>query len=134
MMPALIDSNLTESFYIDERGFLYLKISNKNTNYLFTAAELVEYIDIITKTCDKKTNTLLIDVRNFLGEVTFQRPCYLLYAKDLKLKSVCKKVVFITNTAKVNLKIENYISKYKPKVDTKVFNCLEKAIDYCLTP
>lgn len=131
MMPTISTKNETETFYIDFRGFLYLKfISDTNYNFI-TVEQLNKYLDITSKICNKKTPSILIDLRDVRGIVSFADPCFKLLAKDIRLKTVCNKIAIITNSLALSLKLNNYITMYRPDVLTKVYNGLDDGINFC---
>ncbi len=130
-MPTLNKSKHSETFYIDSRGFLYLKLYRQNYYNQLTLEKLNEYIGVISNMCNKTTSSILVDVRDIFGVVRIDHDCLDLLAKDIRLKKVCKKVAFLTNSLPLALKIRNYITKYHPTVHTRVFNHMEEGIDFC---
>ena len=130
-MPDIINNNQTETFSIDLRGFLYLKFVS-NTNYKVITVELLnKYIYIISKICNQNTPSILIDLRDVHGIVSFADPCFKLLAKDIRLKTVCNKIAVITNSLTLSLKLNNYITMYRPDVHTKVYNGIDDGINFC---
>ena len=130
-MPNISHKNQTETFYIDFRGFLHLKFIS-DTNYNAITVELLNrYLYIISKTCNQNTPSVIIDLRDVHGIVSIADPCFKLLAKDIRLKTVCNKIAFITNSLTLTLKINNYITMYRPNVHTKVYKSIDDGIDFC---
>lgn len=133
-MQTFTKTRSTETFCIDSRGFLHLKFRSENNYILLRFEELNHYIDAISKICNSNVSSILVDIRDITGLVSIDFPCYRLLAKDTRLKAVCTKLAFVSNSHHLSLKIENYIAMHKPKVRTRVFNDLEDGINYCTNP
>jgi hypothetical protein len=131
MMPNHTKTNQTETFYIDSRGFLYLKFSRENNYNSLTVTQLNKYLAFISNICNQTTTSILIDLRGVFGIVSISQPCLRLFAKDIQLKTVCNKIAFITNSLPLSLKINNYITMHHPNIYTKVYNNIEDGIDFC---
>jgi hypothetical protein len=130
-MPILTDTYDTESFYIDSRGFLYLKFYRENNFTLKSINLLNEYLEVISNTCNETTASILVDLRDVFGIVTISEPCLRLLFKDIRLMTVCNKIAFITNSPPLSSTINNYIEMYSPKVLTKVYNDIDDGIGLC---
>jgi hypothetical protein len=130
-MPTLNQNNDTETFKIDSRGFLYLKLYREANYNTLTVESLNKYLDTISNVCDKNAKAILVDIRDIFGVVSIDYPCYRLLSKDIRLKNVCQKMAFVTNSLPLQLKINNYITKYNPNVRTRVFKYLNDGVDYC---
>jgi hypothetical protein len=133
-MQTFTNTRSTETFYIDSRGFLYLKFYSTNNYSLLTADQLNEYLDPISNICNKNVTSILVDLSGILGLISIDCDCYKLLAKNIKLKTVCKKMAFITNAIPLRLKIDKYIKVYRPQMHTRVFNYLDAGIEFCTNP
>ena len=131
MLEQNTHSASNQTFHIDEYGILHLKLYGESKYNLLTVKKLNTYISTISNICDKSATSILIDLRNVLGVISIDSSCYWLLAEDLRLKSVCSKIAFITNSLSLKLKIDKYNSIYHPKVETRVFNNVGDGISYC---
>lgn len=120
-----------ETFYIDHRGFIYLKFYRANKYNLITIDQLNEQIEVFSNIFDKNTSSILVDIRDIFGLFSVDFRCFRLLAKDIRLKKVCNKIAFITNSDPLNIKINNYINKFRPTIKTRVFRYIDDAIDFC---
>ena len=130
-MRTLNNTNQTETFHIDSRGFLYLKFYRENNYNLLTVQLLNKYLKVISNICEKTTSCILVDLRGVFGIVSVEKPCLMLLAKDIRLETVCKKIAFVTNSLPLRLKINNYITMHHPIVHTKVYSDIDDGIDFC---
>lgn len=131
MIPDINYPASTQTFHIDKYGILYLNLHGESKYNLLTIERLNNYIDSISKICDNSAESILIDLRNIYGVISIEASCFNLLAKDMRLKTVCRKMAFITNSLPLTLKIDNYITKYHPNIRTRVFNYVEDGIDFC---
>lgn len=131
MMPNICTENETETFYIDFRGFLCLKFISENNYNLVTIKDLNRYLDIISKIHTHNISSILVDLRNVKGIISVDNISFKLLAKDIRLRSVCHKIAFVTHSPLLTLKINNYITMYRPNVHTKVYNNIENGIEFC---
>lgn len=132
-MPTINNNYQDDTFYIDERGFIYLKLCRQNKYNLITLEQLNTHIEILSNICDKNTSSILVDIRDVFGLFSVDFRCFTLLAKDIRLKTVCNKIAFITNSFPINIKINNYIEKFKPTVKTRVFKYIDDGIDFCIS-
>lgn len=130
-MPTYTDTTQTETFYLDNRGFLYLKFIRDNNDHLITVDQINSYLDTISKIRHHNISSILVDLRYVKGIVSIESLSFKLLAKDIRLKSVCNKIAFITNSHALNLKLNNYIARYRPAVSTKAYNDIEDGINFC---
>lgn len=120
--------NLASQFYNDPRGFLYFKIENENNCYSFNAGQLNRYIYVAAKIIKDTHIPLLIDLRNITGVQSSSTFRFL--TNNDKLNTNFTKISFIVNSLSLKLLIHNYIRIHKPNIPSKVFNTIEKSIDY----
>ena len=119
-----------KAYYIDKRGFLYLKIVNQKRCKDFKTEQLKIYINLATTIAKENHIPILIDSRDVTGVISSST--FSLLAKDSKLKACFSKIAFVANSLPIKLMIHNYIRIYKPYIPTKVFKTIEQGIDYLL--
>ncbi len=119
---------LASQFYKDPRGFLYFKIENEENCYSFNAGQLNRYIYVAATIIKETPTPLLLDLRNITGVLSCST--FSLLAKKFKLNTSFTKTSFIVNSLSLKLLIHNYIRIYKPSIPSRVFNTIEKSIDY----
>ena len=117
-------------FCIDKHGYLYFKIANKKDCKNFKSEQLYKFINLATTTAREKPKPLLIDLRNVHGVLSSSTFCIL--AKDIKFNESFTKIAFIAGSLSIKIMILNYIRIYKPLASSRVFNTIEKGIDYLL--
>ncbi|MCH7524390.1 MAG: hypothetical protein IIC74_05100 [Bacteroidetes bacterium] len=122
-----------ETFYIDSRGFLYLKLYCSDNNSILTVEKLNKYIDSISSICDKNITSVVIDIRDVFGVVSNIHSSFRLISKDIQLKTFCKKIGFIANSAPIKSKINNYLLIHNPAIHIRVFNNIDECINYCIS-
>ncbi len=131
MMPKIDNKTETETFYLDSRGFFHLKFISDNNYNLVTFDHLNSYLDSISKIHNYNISSVLVDLRNVNGIVSIDNVSLKLLSKDIRLRSVCNKIAFITRSYALTLKLNNYITRYRPNVLTKVYNDINDGIDFC---
>ena len=134
MMPSLTKFDSNKTFYIDSRGFLYLKFSSKNNYNILAVKQIDKYLETICNICKQNSHSIIVDLRDVSGIVSANYSCLRTLAKDVQLNTVCNKIAFITTSLPLRLKIDNYITRHKPNVHTRVFQSLNDGIDFCVTP
>ena len=134
MMPSLTKFDSNETFHIDSRGFLYLKFNSKKKYNVLTVKQIDKYLEAIGNICKQTSHTIIVDLTALTGIVSANYSCLRTLAKDVQLNTVCNKIAFITTSLPLRLKIDNYITRHKPNVHTRVFQSLNDGIDFCVTP
>lgn len=119
---------LASQFYKDPRGFLYFKIENEKNCNSFNAWQLNRYIYVASNIIKETPTSLLLDLRNITGVPSSST--FSLLSKNFKLNTSFTKISFIVNSLSLKLLIHNYIRIYKPSIPSRVFNTIEKSIDY----
>jgi hypothetical protein len=132
-MPTLTKTGSHETFIIDSRGFLYLKFSSKSNYNVLKIREVDKYLEAISNICKQTSHCLIVDLTDVSGIVSANYSCLRTLAKDIQLNTVCKKIALITNSLPLRLKLDNYITRHKPNVHTRVFQTLDDGIDFCVT-
>ena len=119
---------LASQFYKDPRGFLYLKIENEKNCTNFNAEQLNIYIYVAANIIEKTPTPLLLDLRNITR--VYSSSTFSLLAKNFNLNANFTKISFLVNSLSLRLLIYNYIRLYKPCIPSRVFNSIEKSIDF----
>lgn len=131
-MPTSNNSLNTKNCYIDERGFLYFKLLNQENYSLLTIDQLNKHLDVVSSICENNYLPFLVDLRDVIGVA--KNGTLKLLAKDILLKSVCSKIVFIVNSLPKKILINNHVKMYKPKILSQVFIDIDEGIRFCTTP
>jgi hypothetical protein len=120
--------SLASQFYKDPRGFLYFKIENEKNCNSFNAKQLNRYIYVAATIIKGTPVPLLIDLSNITGVPSSST--FRLLANNDTLNTNFTKISFIVNSLSLKLLIHNYIRIYQPCIPSRVFNTIEKSIDY----
>lgn len=118
------------SFWVEDNGILFCKISNLDPYQKFDYKIAQESLEIISELSKNISMPIIIDLRDVQG--TFSIAAGHLLSKSLESVPLVSFEVYVVNSLAVNLLIQSYKRIYDTKIPHTIFKDMITAKNYCL--
>ncbi|HCQ28713.1 MAG TPA: hypothetical protein DIU39_00395 [Flavobacteriales bacterium] len=113
---------------INQEGLMFVHFS---ANDVFDLEDCFDYEQAVIKICNHKPHPIIIDA-SFVkhGYMTYAARDYI--ARSKQLKSIRKSNAFVVNSLTTKLMAKAYVIINRPNCPAKIFNDMNKAIEWSL--
>ena len=128
-MPITLSHNFNIVRFWTESNILFCQFLNTDLNYKLTDRDMERFLKAIEDLTKEKCMPLVVDLRNVVCNFTVE--AFKLLAIN---ESFCQRITFeafVTNSIKGKLLVLAYKRIFEPKKPFKIFDDVEKAVQYC---